>query len=65
MYFPWIVVIMDKQCTLHEIYPLLKFMEIDEVSVNLLHNDNESGCHKLQKIQETVTLHLMFQFVLS
>ena len=56
---------MDKQCTSHEIYPLLKFMEIDEVSVNLLHNDNESGCHKLQKIQETATLHLMFQFVLS
>ena len=54
-----------QQCTSHEIYLLLKFIEIDEVSVNPLHSSNESGCQNLQKTQETTTLHPMFQFVLS
>ena len=38
--------------TSHKIHLLLNFIEIDEVSVNLLHNDNKSDCHKLQKFQE-------------
>ena len=29
----------------------LKFIEIDETSVNLLHNYSKSGCNKLQKFQ--------------
>ena len=43
----------------------MKFIEIDDVSLNLLHNDNESDCYKLQKRQEAKTLHLIFQLMLS
>ena len=38
--------------TTHKIHLHLQFIEVDEVSVNLLHNGNESDCHKLQKFQE-------------
>ena len=52
----------------HKIHLLLKFIEIDEICVYLLQNYSKSDCHKLQKsqqFQETSTLHLMFQFMLS
>ena len=43
------------QCTSHKIYLALKFIEIDEVSVNLLHKDNESDYQILQKFQGSPT----------
>ena len=45
---------MVKTCVLytsHKIHLLLKFIEIDEISVNLTHNYSKSDCHKLQKFQ--------------
>ena len=33
----------------HKIHLLFKFIEIDEISVNLLHNYSKSDCHNLQK----------------
>ena len=44
----------------HKIHPLLKFIEKDEVFVNLLHNNNKSACHKLQKFQEIPTCQGVF-----
>ena len=46
-----IMVILRMQCTSHKICLALKFIEIDEVSVNLLHKDNESDYQILQKFQ--------------
>ena len=46
---------MVKTCvlyTLHKIHLILKFIEIDEASVNLLHNCSKSECHKLQKFRK-------------
>ena len=61
--------IMVKTCVLytsHKIHLILKFIEIDEASVNLLHNYSKSGCHKLQKFQQfQETIRLMFQSMLS
>ena len=39
--------------TSHKIHLLLKFIKIDKVPVNLLHKNNRSDSHKLQKFQET------------
>ena len=61
---------MVKTCVLYTSYKsylFLKFIEVDEISVNLLHSYSKSDCHKLQnfqKFQETSTLHLMFQSML-
>ena len=35
--------------TSHKIHIFLKFIEIDGISVNLLHNCSKSDCHKHQK----------------
>ena len=35
----------------HKIHLLFKFIEIDEISVNLLHNYSKSDWRKLQKFQ--------------
>ena len=37
--------------TSHKIDLILKFIEIDEAFVNLLHNYSKLGCHKLHKFQ--------------
>lgn len=50
-----IMVILRMQCTSHKICLALKFIEIDEVSVNLLHKDNESDYQILQKFQGSST----------
>lgn len=47
----------------YKIHLLLRFIEIDGVSVNPLPGNNKSDCPKLQKFQET--LHLMFQSMQS
>ena len=44
---PWrasrqIMAIQHKLCTSHKTHLILNFTEIDEVSVNIFHNDNES-----------------------
>ena len=54
--FPWkvsIIIIVKTSVlyTSHKIYLLLKFIEIDEISVNLLHNYSKPDCHKFQKSQ--------------
>ena len=36
--------------TSYKIHLILKFIEIDETSVNLFHNYSKSDCHKLQKL---------------
>ena len=46
----------------YKIHLLLKFIEIDKVSVNLLHKDNKSDCQKLQKLQETSILQSNIRF---
>ena len=64
----WIMVKTYVLYTSHKMHLFLNFIEIDEISVNLLHNYGKSDCHKLQKFQnfqETLTLHLMFQSMLS
>ena len=47
----WIMVKTRVLYTSHKTHLLLKFIEIDEISVNLLHNYSKSDCHKLQKFQ--------------
>ena len=44
--FTWIMVKMYVLYTSHKIHLILKFIETDETSVNLLHNYSKSGCHK-------------------
>ena len=44
----------------------MKFIEIDEISVNIIHNYSKSDYYKLQRFQyfqETSTLHLMFHVI--
>ena len=64
---PWKVSIwiMVKTCVLyasHKIHLLLKFIKIDETSVNLLHNYSKSKCHKLQIFQEFQEFQLYICF---
>ena len=50
----------------HKIHVLMKFIEIDETSVNLLHNYSKSDPQKPQKFQSSQeTLHVMFRSMLS
>ena len=52
---------MVKTCVLYTSYKLhllLKFIEVDEISVNLLHSYSKSDCHKLQNFQNFKKLQL-------
>ena len=51
--------------TSHKIHQLLKFIEIDDVYVNLTHKNDKSDWNQLQKFEEILTLHLMSQSMLS
>ena len=47
----WIMVKVCAPHTSHKIYLILKFIEINEASVNLPHNYSKSDCHKFEKFQ--------------
>ena len=61
----WIMLTPRMLYSPRKIHLLLTFIEIAEVSINLLHNDNKSYCRNLQKFQDTSTRHLMSQYMLS
>ena len=56
--FTWI---MMKTCVLytsHKIHLILKFIEIDEASVNLLHNYSKSGRHSFKNFNNSRKLYI-------
>ena len=56
--FMWIMV---KTCVLymsHKIHLILKFIETDEASVNLLHNYSKLDCHKFENFNNLTQLYI-------
>ena len=50
-----------KTCVLytsHKIHLIMKFIEIDEASANLLHNYSKSDCHKFKNFNNSRQLYM-------
>ena len=56
--FTWIMVKTCVPYTSHKIHLILKFIEIDEASVNLLHNYSKSGWHGFKNFNNSRKLYI-------